>query len=47
MELEKFILPGFGDSVEVTLTGNIAEEQLLNFAPFKDWMCTLRENLSL
>jgi ADP-sugar diphosphatase len=38
---------GFGDSVEVTLPRNIAKEQLLLFAPFKNWISALRENLGL
>ncbi|KAF2014863.1 NUDIX family hydrolase [Aaosphaeria arxii CBS 175.79] len=36
---------GFGDSVEVTLTRDIKEEQLQNWAPFKNWKSTLRTNL--
>jgi 8-oxo-dGTP pyrophosphatase MutT (NUDIX family) len=38
---------GFGDSVEVTLTSNITEEQLLSLTSFKDWKSTLRQNLAL
>jgi hypothetical protein len=42
-----FVLEGFPDPVEVTLTDNITKAQLLAFPAFEVWSKTLRTNLEL
>jgi ADP-sugar diphosphatase len=44
---KSFILDGFPDPVEVTLTHGISGEQLLDFPAFIVWKNTLRDNLEL
>ena len=42
-----FTLDGFQNPVEVTLTDNIQEEQLLGFTAFNIWRSTLQSNIAL
>ncbi|KAF1949898.1 hypothetical protein CC80DRAFT_497123 [Byssothecium circinans] len=42
-----FMLDGFQDPVEVTLTSNITKEQLLGFPAFRVWKTTLQSNIAL
>ncbi|PSN69910.1 hypothetical protein BS50DRAFT_519392 [Corynespora cassiicola Philippines] len=45
--MSTFILDGFENPVEVTLTQNITKEQLLDFPAFRTWKSALQQNLKL